>query len=67
MNKEKSEAITTVTMDGSASPADQMDSAVIGGDENTQGNPDAVRRKNAIHRDKRTRLGRGNPSEVVTD
>jgi hypothetical protein len=66
MNNEK-EAVTKKNMDGTAEPADLMDSAVVGGNQNTQGNPDAVRRKNAIHRDKRTRLGRGKPSEVVTD
>lgn len=44
-----------------------LDEATVTGKVRTQEKPDQVRRKNAIYRDSRTKLGKGKSSTVTTD
>jgi hypothetical protein len=51
-----------------AQVAANLDEALVsGGTENKHGHPDEVRKKNAIHRDSRTRLGKGLPAQPTVE
>jgi hypothetical protein len=48
--------------------AANLDEALVsGGTESKHGHPDEVRKKNAIHRDSRTRLGKGVPAQPTVE